>query len=74
MNRVEFLEQIKELLEYESQEDLTFSTRLTDLDEWDSISIISVVAFLNNEFGQKVSVAELQNIETVEDIAKLVGI
>jgi len=74
MNRNEFLEKIKDILQYECEEELTYETNLLDLDEWDSISIISTVAFLDSNFGKKVTVQDLQNVDTVEDIAKLAGI
>ena len=74
MNREEFLEKIKDILQYECEEELTFNTNLLDLNEWDSISIISTVAFLDSNFDKKVTVQDLQNIDTIEDIAKLAGL
>lgn len=74
MNRDEFLARIKDILQYESDEELTFDTNLHDLDEWDSISIISVVAFLDSEFGKKVYVSDLQNVGTIEDLANMAGL
>ena len=74
MNRNEFLEEMKNILQYENEEALTYDTNLMDVDEWDSISIISVVAFLDSQFGKKVTVADLQNVDTIDDIAKIAGI
>ena len=74
MIREEFLDKMRDILQYESEEELSFSTNLLDIDEWDSLSIISTVAFLSSEFGKKVSVADLQNVDTLEDLAKIAGI
>ena len=73
MNRDEFLEKIKEILSCDSSEILSFDTNLIDVEEWDSISIISTVAFLDSYFGKKVTVSDLQNIDTIEDLAKIAG-
>ena len=74
MNRDEFLEKIKDILQYEHDEELTYNTNLLDVEEWDSISIISVVAFLDSEFKKKITVNELKDVKTIEEIAQLAGI
>ena len=74
MNREEFLEKIKEILSCDSGEILSFDSNLIDIEEWDSISIISTVAFLDSNFNKKVTVSDLQNIDTIEDLAKIAGI
>ena len=74
MNREEFIEKIKDILQYESDKELTYNSNLIDLDEWDSLSIISTVAFLDSEFGKKVTVSDLQNVDTIEDLAIIAGI
>ena len=74
MNRDEFLTNIVDILQIEDEENLSFETNLIDLEEWDSISVISTVAFLDSKFGKKVTVTDLQDAKTIEDIAKLAGI
>lgn len=74
MNREEFLEKIKEILSCDSGEILSFDSNLIDIEEWDSISIISTVAFLDSYFNKKVTVSDLQNVDTIEDLAKIAGI
>ncbi len=72
MNREEFLTKLKDILQTEA--DITFSTDLFDIDEWDSLSMITTVAFLDNECGQKVTVKDVQEIDTVEQLAKIAGV
>ena len=74
MNREDFIEKIKDILQYESDKELTYNSNLIDLDEWDSLSIISTVAFLDSEFGKKVTVSDMKNIVTIEDLAKIAGV
>lgn len=71
MNREEFLNKIKDLLDVE---ELDYGAYLGDVEEWDSISIISIAAFLNNGLGKSVTVNELKSVQTVDDLAKMAGV
>ena len=68
MNRNEFLEKIKEILQYESEEELSLNTNLLDLEEWDSLSQISIIAFLDSDFNKKITYDDLKNFTKIQDI------
>ena len=72
MNREEFLEEMTDVLQ--TEEDLTFDTVLADLEEWDSLSIMSTMAFLDKNFGVKTAMADYKAMNTIEDIAKKAGL
>lgn len=72
MNREEFLEAMVDVLQ--TEEEITFDTLLEDLEEWDSLSIMATMAFLEKEFGVKTSMKDYQNMKTIEDIAKKAGV
>ena len=72
MNREEFLEAISDILQVE--EEISFETILDELDEWDSLAAISIIAFLNKTFGVKITAADVVAFQTVEDIAQKAGI
>ena len=72
MNREEFLVQMQDILQ--TEEELNFEMNLDDLDEWDSLSKMSTVAFLDANFGVKTTFADFEQIKTIEDIAKKAGI
>ena len=72
MNREEFLEAMVDVLQ--TEEEITFDTLLEDLEEWDSLSIMATMAFLEKEFGAKTSMKDYQNMQTIEDIAKKAGV
>ena len=72
MNREDFLENFKDVLQ--TDEEINFNTMLGDIEEWDSLSMISTVAFLDKDFSIKVSIDDIKNFKTVEDIAKKVGL
>lgn len=72
MNKEQFLEAMVDVLQ--TEEEITFDTLLEDLEEWDSLSIMATMAFLEKEFGVKTSMKDYQNMQTIEDIAKKAGV
>ena len=72
MRREEFLVEMQDVLQRE--ENLTFEMHLKDIEEWDSLSIMATMAFLDKNFGVKTTFNDYKNMETVEDIAKKAGI
>lgn len=43
-------------------------TRLDDLDEWDSLAKLSLIVLMDDEFGKKLSGAEIKEFVTIGDI------
>ena len=41
---------------------------LESIEEWDSLSALSFVVFMGDEFGKKVSGAQIRAFKTVQDI------
>lgn len=58
------LEDIMEL----DEGSLSPETRLEDLEEWDSLSALSFVVLLGDEFGRKISGKEIRAFQTVRDM------
>ena len=72
MNREEFLVHMQDILQ--TDEELSFEMDLDSLDEWDSLSKMATVAFLDANFGAKTTFNDFGTIRTIEDIAKKAGI
>ena len=49
-------------------------TVLGDLDEWDSLSMMATMAFLDKNFGVKTKIVELKTFTTIGDIAAKAGV
>lgn len=47
---------------------LTPETPLDDVEEWDSITMLSLIAMLDDEFQKTISGKELKALKTVADI------
>ena len=71
MKKEQFLEEMIDVLQ--TEEELSLDTVLDDLDEWDSLSKMAVMAFYNKNFGIKIALNEFKNIKTVLDLVKLAG-
>lgn len=67
----EFLAQLADLIEIEAE--LTLDTNLKDYEEFDSMAIMSLVAFIHKNFGKQFSARQLNQIDTVESLVELIG-
>lgn len=70
MNREQFIGKVKELLQID--EELSAETYLFDIDEWDSLAMMNMVAFFDKEFNKKITISELQKIDTMKQLMDLV--
>lgn len=58
---------IEEALDVE-EGSLTAETPLDDVEEWDSIAMLSLIAMLDDEFGKTITGKELRALKSVADI------
>jgi len=73
MSKSEFLGQMSGMIE-EAPGSLTGSEKLDDLPGWDSVAMMSFIAFVDEHFHVTLSPRQFTNAETVNDLAKLIGI
>ena len=71
MNRSEFLIAIDEILELD-EGTLKGPESLSEIDEWDSLAFLSVIAMADEQFDIVVQGEQLEQIETVDDLVALV--
>ena len=77
MNKIkkeEFLNSLKEALEVEDDKTLAMDTNLKDLEEYDSLSVLVIVAMVDKKFGKQISSSDFENITTIGDLIELIGI
>ncbi len=72
MDKKDFLEKLQDVLQTETE--LTFDTVLDDLEEWDSLSKMAATAFLDKNFGIRMTLTEIKAFKTVGDIAQKAGV
>lgn len=71
MDIKEFIKSFAEAIEVEDVEALTPETEFHDLDEWSSISVILVIAFLDEQFDKQVNNIAIREASTIQDLYDL---
>lgn len=66
----QFIEKMIDVLD--TEEDINADTVLEDLEEWDSLSLVSFVAMANASYGKKVQGKDVKSAETIADLYELV--
>ena len=66
MTAQEKIAALEDMMELEAGT-LTPETVLSDLDEWDSITLLSFIAMMEDEFHRIVSGSEVKQLKTVAD-------
>ncbi len=69
MTREEFLEELQGMLQCESA--LSADTVLADMEEWDSLAFMVLIAFFDKSFGLRVTFDMLKKCRTPEDLISL---
>ena len=67
----EFLAKVAEILEVES---VTADFKFREIDEWDSLKGFSLIVLMEQDYGKEMSVEKFLSCETVNDLAKFVGV
>lgn len=68
MNVQEFIEKFAEAIDVEAGE-LTADTEFRNLDEWDSVAYISVIAMMDEEYDIQIEMAQFKQLKTLGAIA-----
>ena len=66
MSREELIKELEEILE--TEETLDESTLLEDIEEWDSLAKLSLMAFAKKEFTKTLTAEQIKSFATVKDI------
>lgn len=65
-----FIEQMIDVLDLE--EEITMDSVLEDMEEWDSLSLVSFVALATSVYKKNLSTADVRKAKTVADLYELV--
>lgn len=72
MNIQDFVEKFAEAIEMESVDGLKENTRFRDLEEWNSLAVLSVIAMLDEEYNIQIENVDFKKLETIGDIAQFI--
>ncbi len=71
MEKARFFEEISEILDIEN--DLTESTNLKEMAEYDSLAVLSIIAFVDENFDKTLSGKQLMSVESISQLIDLIG-
>lgn len=54
------------------ESEITAETVYTELDEWSSLTVLSIIAIVKTECGKDISAKQIRSCDTVEDLYTLV--
>ena len=73
MRKSNFIYDLKEIIELEDDTVINMSTVLIDLEEFDSLAIMSLIAYIDLNFGVIISGENIFKIKDVASLIELIG-
>ena len=74
MNTKDFINELKDALEIEDEDqEITLETNLKELEEYDSLSVLSIIAMIDKNFSKQVLALDLAKVITVGNLIELIG-
>ena len=68
----EFVTRFGEEFDDTPAEQFKADTVFKGLDEWGSLTALSIIAMVDEEFGKRITGADLRSVETIKDLYNLV--
>lgn len=72
MELKDFIEKVREQFEDTNPNEITASTEFKELDEWSSLTALSLIAMVDEEYDIQLKGDDIRNANTVEDLFKIV--
>lgn len=72
MKKSEFINLLVDYCEFEPQE-ISFNTTLKSIEGYDSLAIMSIIAFAHEKFGRKLNAVQLQELTDINSLIELIG-
>ncbi len=74
MKTEDFINELKDVLEIEDEDpEITLETNIKELGEYDSLSVLSIIAMLDKNFNKQVLSSDLVKVITVRNLIELIG-
>jgi acyl carrier protein len=74
MKTEDFINELKDALEIEDEDqEITLETNLKELEEYDSLGVLSIIAMLDKNFSKQVLSSDLVKVITVGNLIELIG-
>jgi acyl carrier protein len=73
IKKEKFINDLKDALEIEDEIDIRMDTNLKNLEVYDSLSVLVIVAMVGKIFGKQISSSDFKNITTIRNLIELIG-
>ncbi len=74
MKAEDFINELKEALEIEDEDqEITLETNLKELEEYDSLSVLSIIAMVDKNFDKQIPSSDFIKITTIKSLMDLIG-
>lgn len=74
MKTEDFVNELKDALEIEDKDqEITLETNLKDLEEYDSLSVLSIIAMIDKNFSKQIPSSDFLKVSTVNSLIDLIG-
>lgn len=73
MKKNEFVNQLSEYCEFENN-NFTLDTLLKSIDEYDSLAVMSIIAFVDENFQMKLTGVQLRELTDFKSLIVLIGV
>jgi|WetSurMetagenome_2_1015567.scaffolds.fasta_scaffold45156_3 acyl carrier protein len=73
MRKSDFLKKMHDSLEISSVENLTEETILKQLGEYNSMFLLTIIAFVDENFEMQISTEQLLSVTTIRSLMDLIG-
>ena len=71
MTAEEFVKKLADIMDTDAE--INLSTKLADVEDWDSLSMVSFFSFCDSKLGRRLAPEQIKSAQTVEDLFKLAG-
>ena len=74
MKTEDFINELKDALEIEDEDqEITLETDLRYVEEYDSLSVLAIIAMIDKNFGKQIPSADFAKVTTVSSLMELIG-
>ena len=72
MTLEEFVQRFAEEFDQTPAESFQAGTKFKDLDEWSSLTALSIISMVDEEFDKQITGADLRKADTIEDLYNVI--
>lgn len=72
MNLNEFIKKFAAEFDDTPESDFAANTEFKDLDEWSSLTALSIISMVDDEFDKNITGADIHSSKTIEDLYNLI--